>query len=309
MMLSRLLIAALIAAPTFATAEEWHTSPFGKEDTLGALNYITPEKTRRAAQLVKQGKVYQLGMITAADTPAYGPRRFQMIVHQLSDGAGVPLGSNEAVGNDDTVLTSIGIGSQIDGLGHIGRKHRYYNGRTAAEVVAPDGLKLFGTDTLPGIVTRGVVLDMTQIFAQTPVASGTAYTKAHIMQAAAAQNITLESGDVVLLHSGYLTAHENSKEFVPTQPGLGVSGAHYLAQQGVAAVGADSWALEAIPHEDQTAAFPVHQILLAKYGVYILENMRTQALVDDGVSEFMFTLGVPKLKGAVQAIINPLAIR
>ena len=27
-----------------------------------------------------------------------------------------------------------------------------------------------------------------------------------------------------------------------------------------------------------------------------------------GIDEFMFTLGVPRLQGAVQAIINPLAI-
>jgi len=37
--------------------------------------------------------------------------------------------------------------------------------------------------------------------------------------------------------------------------------------------------------------------------------MVTHELAEDGVSEFMFSMGVPKLKGAVQAIINPLAIR
>jgi hypothetical protein len=37
--------------------------------------------------------------------------------------------------------------------------------------------------------------------------------------------------------------------------------------------------------------------------------MVTHNLVADGVDEFMFTLGVPKLAGAVQAIINPLAIK
>jgi hypothetical protein len=48
---------------------------------------------------------------------------------------------------------------------------------------------------------------------------------------------------------------------------------------------------------------------LTDNGVYILENMVTEELIADGVNEFMFTLGVPKLQGAVQAIINPLAIR
>ncbi len=302
-----LLGTALMAGT--AGADEWFTSPFGAEDTLGAMNYLAPEKVLQATRLVREGKVYQLGMITSGDTPAYPPRKFQMIVHQLADGSGATIGTNKAVGNDDTVITSVGIGSQIDGLGHIGREHIYYNNRAAAEVVAPDGLKIYGTHALPGIVTRGVVLDMTKIFNQDPVAAGTAYTQTHIQQAERTQGVTIESGDVVLLHSGYLTATADSKDLIPAEPGLGISGAHYLAQKGVVAIGADNWALEALPPENATEAFPVHQILLAKYGVYILENMRTQQLVDDGVGAFMFTLGVPKLKGAVQAIINPLAIR
>jgi kynurenine formamidase len=194
-------------------------------------------------------------------------------------------------------------------LGHIGRDHAYYNNRKAADVVAPDGLKLFGTHALPGIVTRGVVLNMSQYFGQNPVPMGTAYTQQDLEKAALQQGVVITKGDVVLLHSGYMKANEDAVELVAGEPGLGVSGAHYLAKLGVVAVGADSWALEALPSEDPSHAFPVHQILLTKYGVYILENMVTHDLVADGVTEFMFTLGVPKLKGSVQAIINPLAIR
>jgi len=50
-------------------------------------------------------------------------------------------------------------------------------------------------------------------------------------------------------------------------------------------------------------------VLLARNGIYIIENLDTSALVRDGVNEFMFVLGQPLLKGAVQAIINPVAIR
>lgn len=304
-----MLAVALVIGASAARADDWFVSLFGADDTLGAANYLSPSKVLQAAKLVKSGKVYELAVVTGGDTPAYPPRKFQMIVHQLSDGSGAAIGTNKAVGNDDTLITSVGIGSQIDGLGHIGREHKYYNNRTAAQVVAPDGLKLYGTDKLPGIVTRGVVLDMTKVFGASPIAGGTAYTKSHIERAERNAGVKIESGDVVLLHSGFLHANADNKNFVPSEPGLGVSGAIYLAQKGVVAVGADSWALEALPSENPTEAFPVHQILLAKYGVYILENMRTKQLVDDGVSEFMFVLGVPQFEGAVQAIINPLAIR
>ena len=37
--------------------------------------------------------------------------------------------------------------------------------------------------------------------------------------------------------------------------------------------------------------------------------MRTDELVADGVSEFLFTLGAPRFVGAVQMVVNPIAIR
>ena len=82
-----------------------------------------------------------------------------------------------------------------------------------------------------------------------------------------------------------------------------------LAGLGVVAVGADTWALEALPSEDPQMAFPVHPELLALNGVYILENMDTRALAADGATEFLFVLGQPRFVGAVQAVINPVAIR
>ena len=42
---------------------------------------------------------------------------------------------------------------------------------------------------------------------------------------------------------------------------------------------------------------------------YILENMETSEMVKDQAWEFLFTLGPSRITGAVQAIINPIAIR
>lgn len=302
---------ALLMPVTVAAAdkETRFISRFGAGDTLGALNFLSSDRVLAAMRLVRKGDVYQLGMVTGPNTPAYGTRKFQLIVHQLADGSGTPVGSNELVGNDDTLITSIGIGSQIDGLGHIGHKHRYYNNRPAAEVVAPDGLKTFGTHTLPGIVTRGVLLDMVRYFGDNPVPSGTAFTEQDIKRAAKRQGVTIGEGDVVLFHTGYMQANAGNPKLVPTEPGLGVSGADYLAKLGVVAIGADTWAVEALPSENPNEVFPVHMMLLAKYGVYILENMVTEKLAADRVGAFAFVLGVPKIQGTVQAIINPLAIR
>ena len=62
------------------------------------------------------------------------------------------------------MFTWVGIGSQIDGLGHMGIDHVYYNGLKAEDIVAPTGLKKLSTDKLPPIVSRGVLIDLTRYF-------------------------------------------------------------------------------------------------------------------------------------------------
>ena len=307
-------ILAILAAALFTTtavyAEDWYPSKYGAEDTLGAINNLSAEKVLQAVQLVKSGKTYPLGVETGPESPAYPPRSYSMTILQLDDGTGTPLGSNKATGNDDLMNLWMGIGSQIDGLGHMGINHTYYNGNHASDFVTPKGLTKLSTDKLPPIVTRGILLDMTALLGKNPLPEGTAINRDEIERAAKAADLKIEKGDVVLLHTGWLDVMDSDPaRFMAGQPGLGLGGAKYLAGLGVVAVGADNWALEAIPAEDATQAFPVHPELLAKNGVYILENMDTRALAADGVTEFLFVLGQPRFVGAVQAVINPVAIR
>ena len=102
---------------------------------------------------------------------------------------------------------------------------------------------------------------------------------------------------------------KDKKRFLAGEPGVGKEGTQYLIDKQVVAVGADTWAVEVIPFEKGVGVFEVHQILLARNGVFILENMDTSELVKDKAWEFMFTLGASRITGGVQAIINPVAIR
>jgi hypothetical protein len=43
--------------------------------------------------------------------------------------------------------------------------------------------------------------------------------------------------------------------------------------------------------------------------VHILENINTSELARDGATEFLFVLGQPRFQGAVQMVVNPIAIR
>jgi kynurenine formamidase len=286
------LLLGLFAAP--AAAQDWMKSKWGPNDEIGAANYMTPELTVKAAQLVKTGKTYALGIETNSKTPAFPPRGFKITIVQPGQ-AGIPgLGPSKTTYNDDIIDGWVGVGSQIDGLGHIGVEFVYYNGVKQADFADASGLKKYGVEKIPPLVARGVLLDMAAHFGTGVVKEGTAFNS---------------KGDVVLFHTGWTSLiGKDDKRYNTAEPGLGVDGAKYLVGKGVVAVGADNWGLEVLPFESKNI-FEVHQILLPMNGTYILENMNTAALAADKGYEFMFVLGVPRITGAVQGIINPVAIR
>ena len=312
--MKRLIVGALgwlfAMAMSVGAGEDWYPSKYGEGDTLGAINNLSPEGVVKAAQLVRTGKTYPLGVVTGPETPAYPPRSFSLTVLQGGDGTGATQGANLATGNDDLMFAWLGVGSQIDGLGHMGLNHVYYNGHRATDFVSPTGLTKLSIDKLPPIVTRGVLIDMARFFGKKMLSAGTVFNRSEIVAQAETQGVSIGKGDVVLFHTGWQTlAGQDNTRFMSGQPGLGVEGAEYLASLGVVAVGADTWGLEVVPFEDDSMQFPVHPILLAKNGVYILENMNVGPLASDEAWEFLFVLGQARFEGAVQGIINPVAIR
>ncbi len=290
--------------------DDWCKSKWGPQDEIGAANILTPQMAQDAAKLVTTGKSYPLGFETNAKSAAYPPRGWSVTIVQPGQAGGGSLGPTKSTYNDDIIMGWVGIGSQIDGLGHLGVDNVYYNCNKAADFAKADGLTKLGIEKVPPFVTRGVVLDMAGYFNTDMVKEGTAFNKKEIDEQAAKQGIEIKKGDVVLFHTGWQTLEgKDNKRFLAGEPGLGKEGAQYLAGKGVVAIGADQWAVEVIPFEKDAGVFEIHQILLARNGVYILENMNTAPLVKDKAWEFMFVLGAARITGSVQAIINPVAIR
>ena len=308
-----LALAALFAAGV-ARAQPQRcptASKFGPDDQVGNLNHVTPAKTLEAARLVTRGKSYRLGIETNKDTPAYPPRTFSITIVQPGQTAGGTLGPTRTTYNDDIITGWAGIGSQLDGLGHVGIDNLYFNCNRAPDFAMTDGLRKLGVENVPAVATRGVLLDMAGYFKTDIVKEGTVINRAEIEGAMKRQGIkAIEKGDVVLFHTGWLALlGKDNKRYAAAAPGLGVDGAKYLASRDVAMVGADTWSLEVIPFEKDAGVFEVHQILLPLNGIHILENMNTGELARDHVWEFLFTLGPSRITGAVQAIVNPIAIR
>jgi kynurenine formamidase len=300
---------ALLGAVSTANAQDWTKSKWGPDDEIGAANYMTPELVLKATQLVKTGKTYALGIPVGSTTPAYPPRSFKVTIVQPGQAGNAGLGPTKTTYNDDIIEGWAGVGSQIDGLGHIGVEHVYYNGNKLADFADPTGLKKLGIEKIPPIVTRGVLLDMAAHFGTDVVKEGTAFNVKEIEEVAKKQGVEIRQGDVVIFHTGWVgLIGKDDKRYNSGEPGLGVEGAKYLVGKGVVAIGADTWGLEVLPFESKNV-FEVHQILLPMSGTYILENMNTADLAKDKAYEFLFVLGTARFKGGVQGMINPVAIR
>jgi kynurenine formamidase len=306
------LACAVSLAATSVIAQDCTPSKWGADDEIGSANLVTSENTLMAASLIKQGKSLPLGIVIDANTPAFPPRSLSLQVVQPNQQGGQRLTQfgYAASYNDDIIQTWLGIGSQIDGLGHLGENGIYYNCNDEKDFAALTGLTKMGVHNIPPLVGRGVILDMAKHFGKDFLDAGEHFGEADIKAAAKAQGLTLGKGDVILFHTGWTDAKLDSDPnvWVSGEPGLNNEGARYLASLDPMAVGADTWGVEPIPPAEGEGAFYGHVILLKEHGVYLLETMNTGPLVREGVGEFMFVLGQARIRGTVQMIINPVAL-
>jgi kynurenine formamidase len=311
----RSIIIATIAcgfAASSTFAQDCAPSKWGAEDQIGSANLISAERTLEASKLIKRGKSMPLGIVIGPDTPAFPPRSLNLQIVQPNQQGGQKLSGFGYEGNynDDIIQTWIGIGSQLDGLGHLGENGQYYNCLDEKEISAIGGLTKLGTHAVPPLVARAVIVDMAKHFGKDVLAAGEHFGEAEIKAAMDAQEITVNEGDIVIFHTGWTDGMLESNPAVwgSSEPGLNNEGAVYMASMNPMAVGADTWGLEAIPAKEGDKIFYGHVTLLKDNGIYILETMNTGPLVRDGVKEFMFVLGQPLIKGTVQAMINPVAL-
>jgi kynurenine formamidase len=299
-------------AMTGAAFAECAPSKWGADDEIGSANLVTAERTLAASKLIKQGKSMPLGIVIDSSTPAFPPRGLSLQVVQPNqqggqrlDGFGYP-----GVYNDDVAHIWFGIGSQIDGLGHLAEDGIYYNCNDEKDFAALTGLKKLGVHGIPPLVSRGVVLDMAKHFGVGHMEAGAHFGSDDIKAAAKAQGVSIGEGDVVLFNTGWTETKLDAAptEWVSAEPGITNEGAVYLASLNVMAVGSDTWGLDAVPPAPGDKVFYGHVTLLRDHGIYILETINTRPLLDEGVNEFMFVLGQARIRGTVQMIINPVAL-
>lgn len=300
---------AFAAEPKPEATANWYPSVYGANDEIGAANLLTQDVVLQAMKLVKQGKTLSLAVPIDKNFPAFRHRSFHLYNIQPGQQDGQSLGPNQFTFNDELVTAWTGIGTQLNGIGHIGINNVYYNGNKAADFVTVDGVKKLGVEKVPPMVTRGVILDMTSYYKKDIVPGGTEFSVADIKAVLKKQGISLRKGDVVLFNTGWLElVGKDNKKFLEVEPGIGMEAAKWLADQGIVAFGGDTWASEVYPNPHNNEEFPVNQYLLAKRGVYNLELIDSRPLVRNKTWEFLFVLGQPLYVGSTQVNINPVAI-
>jgi kynurenine formamidase len=307
-------IAAIASlAVNAANAQQCTPSRWGADDEIGAANLISNASVLAAMSLVRQGNVHPLGIVIDPNMPAFPPRAMMLQVVQPGQHHGRSLDGDYGwpmTYNDDIAQLWWGTGPQIDGLGHLGEQGIFYNCARGADFAAITGLEQFGIDGIPPLVGRGVLVDMAEHFGVETLAGGQAFGSDDIRAAAAAQGIEFRDGDVILLHTGWTDAmlESDPDTWVATEPGITNEAAEFLATLNPLAVGADTWGVEAVPAAEGDRVFYGHVTFLKENGIYILETMNTGRLAAEGVGEFLFVLGQARLKGAVQMMINPVAM-
>jgi len=295
----------------------WWPSRYGADDERGTLNEITPTKIIGAATLVRTGRVYDLGRTLHADVPRFEGRFWRqtlvssahLINARRPGGDGGGWGANRLNWITELVTGTLQIGTQLDALNHLQIGDRFYNGWRTADIVEEWGTRKLGVETVPPVITRGVMVDIARHRGVPRLEAGDVVTVDDIESALRRQETAVGPGDVLLLHTGWGALwDEDPGRFTAGEPGAGMAVAKWLVDRRVAMTGADTWSFGAVPGEDPDRPFLVPQTLNVVHGLFIMENLATEALAADRTYEFMFVLTHHKTRGSTAAVIAPAAV-
>jgi kynurenine formamidase len=283
---------------------------------LGALNTLTTEKILSSLKTVKRGKVYRLGHLVHNDMPTrvslHGP--FSFFISQRVYDHRPPL--REATTNKfgaalGRLEMTDHLGTHLDSLNHVSQDDKFYNGVDAFETTTPRGALKLGIETVPPIVTRGIMVDAASIHGKKVLEKGQPVKPEEVERFLAEKRLTVGSGDAFFVYTGVSTLWmETAKysEYFEASPGIGYELAKWLGSKDVSVVGADTPGTEVAPPEVKGTRLPVHQYLITKCGIRLIDNIKLDDLARDKVYEFLFVCSPLPIKGATASPVAPIAL-
>jgi kynurenine formamidase len=281
------------------TIDCWWPSQWGADDVVGMLNHVTEEKRVQALSLVRTGRLYDLGRVLDEHVPVFPGRAFHQTLVTTAHHANMGgVGSNCVNWITETISGTTQLGTHLDALSHLQIGDRAYNGLRVDDLAAPTGVTALGIETVPQIVTRGFLVDV----------SDQGLGVGDVIRVEDVEHLDVTPGDAVLFHTGWGAHWDEAEMYLAGEPGPGIEVAAWLAEQGVALTGCDTWSYGPVPAEDPTRPFEVPQLLNVRHGVFVVENLDTSALAAAGVCEFALIVSHPKLRGATGGWTSPIAL-
>ncbi|MQA29952.1 MAG: cyclase family protein [Luteitalea sp.] len=290
---------------------------WGKDDERGLLNLITPEKTKQALGLVKEGTTVTLQINpikkTGSDTGGFGEN-----VHRMWR---IEPDTGEVRSAIDVIQLSLhdGLNSHLDALCHyqgpVGRKPGEptvaYNGVPFNLTAA--GCQKSAADRMgPGYITRGVLVDMPLMKKVKWLESSTPIYVEDLEAWEKFAGIRIGAGDALLIRGGRWAKRAADGPWAYGQGGAGLHASvlPWLRARDVSLLASDA-VNDVQPSGVQGIGRPVHQLTQVNMGLPIVDN----AYLEDAAGEaerlkrweFMFTLHIFQIKGGTAAPFNALA--
>jgi len=150
-------------------------------------------------------------------------------------------------------------GTHLDGLNHLQIGDRGYNGWPVVALAGPSGSCCLGAETIPQIVTRGWLIDVTAVRGVDRLAPGAVITTEDVHEALDGHDP--EPGDALLFHTGWGAHWTDPDRYLAGEPGPGLELAHWIASRGAALTGCDTWSYGPVPAENPARPFEVPQML------------------------------------------------
>jgi kynurenine formamidase len=295
-------------------AQSWNPPPdsqrcpskWGAGDQRGSANLMKPETVLRAARLIRTGEAIELAHVLEPTMPFAGTRSFHLETKRTI----MNTGSNRRGSNEELIVSEMGqVGTQFDGFSHQTIGDSLYNCFKMDEVATRNGFTKLGIENVGTLITRGVMIDIAALKGVQTLGNTYEVTAADLEAALKRENLTIQPGDALIVNTGWsrLWGKDNAR-YAKSNPGIGVSAAEWLARQNPMLVGADNTSVEVNPNPDPKVSQPIHQIMLAVYGIHLLENLDLTQLADKRIYEFALIVEPLKIKGATGSTVAPVAV-
>jgi kynurenine formamidase len=287
----------------------------GVKDERGTTNLLTPDRIAAAARLVRDGKIFDLGIPFGKGGPQPGGGRINpvLMLSETGEDQDFPGAFHYA---DDYVFMPLQSASQWDGLAHVFYDDHLYNGFPASSVTPHGTLANSIEKQAKGIAGRGVLVDVARYRGVDWLPLGEVITPDDLDGALAAQGVELAGGDILAVRTGWrrkFLSDNDPAGFMAGEPGLGIDCCEWLHSHDVAAVCSDNWAIEVLPGEIPGEQMPVHMVLIRDMGMTLGEILDFEELAADcaadGRYDFFLTAPPIKFRRALGSPINPLAIK